>query len=169
MAATYHADGCVGRDLALSWIRLHDSERLELAAGLPMDTLRERVEAAPRGARVSVRERGVLTREEVLAALALRADDLLEALDAAAVPDNEWLTVEPLAHDAFESAVHGAHTVQVHVFTEPHVRFIQAHAPFHVRRLPNGAVLLATHPYRTLWPLWADALDLLGIRPKDAA
>jgi hypothetical protein len=33
-----------------------------------------------------------------------------------------------------------------------------------VRRLPNGAVMLATHPYRTLWPLWADALGLLGIR-----
>jgi hypothetical protein len=26
-------------------------------------------------------------------------------------------------------------------------------------------VLLATHPYRTLWPLWADALFLLGITP----
>jgi hypothetical protein len=32
-----------------------------------------------------------------------------------------------------------------------------------VRRLPNGGVMLATHPYRTLWPLWADALFLLGI------
>ena len=27
-----------------------------------------------------------------------------------------------------------------------------------------GGVLLATHPYRTLWQLWADALFLLGIR-----
>jgi len=27
----------------------------------------------------------------------------------------------------------------------------------------SSGVLLATHPYRTLWPLWADALFLLGI------
>jgi hypothetical protein len=32
-----------------------------------------------------------------------------------------------------------------------------------MRRLPNGGVLLATHPDRILWPLWADALFLLGI------
>jgi hypothetical protein len=168
MAATYHADGCVGRDLALSWIHLHDNERLELAAGLPLDALRERVEAAPRGATISVRDKGILTREEVLAALALGADVLLEALEAAAVPDNEWLTVEPLVQYAIEAARRGAHTVDVFVFTEPHVRFIQHHAPFHVRGLPNGGVMLATHPYRTLWPLWADALDLLGIRPERA-
>jgi hypothetical protein len=44
------------------------------------------------------------------------------------------------------------------------VRWIEQHAPFHVRRLPNGGVRLATHPYRILWPLWADALHLLDIR-----
>jgi hypothetical protein len=43
--------------------------------------------------------------------------------------------------------------------------FIERHAPNHVQRLPNGGVVLATHPYRTLWPLWADALFLLGIIP----
>jgi hypothetical protein len=168
MAATYHADGCVGRDLALSWMYLHDNERLEPAAGLPLAALRERLEAVPGGSTMSVMDKGTLIREEVLAALALRPDELLEALEAAAVSDNEWLAVEPLVHHAIEEAARGAHTVQVHVFTEPHVRFIQAHAPFHVRRLPNGAVLLATHPYRTLWPLWADALDLLGIRARRA-
>jgi len=166
MGASYHADGCVGRDLALSWIRLHDVERAGLTEGLPMATLRERVEAAPRGARISLMDKGTLAREEVLAALALRPDELLEALEAAAVPDSEWLAVEPLAHHALEAAARGEYTVEVYVFTEPHVRFIQHHAPFHVRRLPNGGVLLATHPYRTLWPLWADALDLLGIRPR---
>ncbi|WP_437651507.1 hypothetical protein [Sorangium sp. So ce362] len=31
------------------------------------------------------------------------------------------------------------------------------------RRLPSGGVVLATHPYRTLWPLWADALFALGL------
>ena len=30
--------------------------------------------------------------------------------------------------------------------------------------LEMDRVMLATHPYRTLWPLWADALFLLGIR-----
>jgi hypothetical protein len=106
-----------------------------------------------------------MTREEVLAALSLGSGVLLEALEASSTPDEEWLAVEPLARDAFEAAAQGAPTVEVDVSTELHVRFIQQHAPSYVRRLPNGGVMLATHPYRTLWPLWAGALNLLGIRP----
>jgi hypothetical protein len=48
------------------------------------------------------------------------------------------------------------------VTTRKHVPFIQRHAPYPVRRLPGGSVVLATHPSRTLWPLYADALGLLG-------
>jgi hypothetical protein len=47
--------------------------------------------------------------------------------------------------------------------TSDHVYFLVDHAPFYIRRLPSGGVLLATHPYRTLWPLWADALFALGL------
>jgi len=54
---------------------------------------------------------------------------------------------------------------KVYVNSRKHLQFIQRHAPYHVRRLPNGGVLLATHPYRTLWQLYADALFLLGITP----
>jgi hypothetical protein len=168
MGATYNADGCVSRDLALSWVSLYDREDLGLIAGLPIDTLRERVEAAPRGTCVSVGDGGVLTREEVLAALSLGANGLLEALEAAAVTDDEWRDVEPLAIAAFEACKRGAFTVEVDVLSVEHARFIQRHAPFYVERLPNGGVLLATHPYRTLWQLWSDALLLLGIRTENS-
>ncbi|WP_437713486.1 hypothetical protein WMF45_47005 [Sorangium sp. So ce448] len=49
------------------------------------------------------------------------------------------------------------------VDTWRHVRFIERHSPYHVQRLPNGGLLLATHPFRTLWPLWTDALSVLGM------
>jgi hypothetical protein len=104
-----------------------------------------------------------LTREQVLAALATPPTILFEALEAAAVPDDEWRAAEPLALELLEAIQQGAPTEEVKV-TGKHTRFIERHAPYHVRRLPNGGVLLATHPYRTLWPLWADALLLLGIR-----
>jgi hypothetical protein len=148
-SATYHADGNVARDLALTWLHLRDRHRVRDVAGLSVDALRARVEAAPPGTSVGVAtslaawyrhdEAGwgdartgrpwlpgdaILTREQVLAALSTRM--LLEALEAAAVPDDD-------------------------------------RAPFRVRRLANGGVLLATHPDRILWPLWADALFLLGI------
>ena len=106
----------------------------------------------------------MLTREQVLAVLKTPPATLLEALEAAAVPDDEWLRVEPLAIEMIEAKNQGAPTLEVNVTSGHHVRFIEQHAPFHVRRLPNGGVLLATHPYRTLWKLWADALLLLGIR-----
>jgi hypothetical protein len=92
---------------------------------------------------------------------------LLDALEAAAVPDGEWRDAEELALKMIEAKNQGEPTVEVDVTKGHHVQFIQRHAPYHVRRLPNGGVLLATHPYRTLWQLWAGALDLLGIRPDN--
>jgi hypothetical protein len=200
--ATYHADAeKVARDLALSWIHLHDGDNVELAAGMSLSALWARVEAAQRGACVAVagefellrkhfrleyeaakeakhahvktpprRARfaipgdAELTREQVLAALSTPPATLLEALEACAVPDDEWRAVEPLALNLIEAKKQGAPAEEVKVFTGGHTRFIERHAPYHVRRLPNGGVLLATHPYRTLWQLWADVLFLLGIR-----
>jgi hypothetical protein len=46
--------------------------------------------------------------------------------------------------------------------------FLEQHGPFQVRRLQNGGVMLNAYPYGYLWPLWAKALDLLGIRPLNA-
>jgi len=45
-----------------------------------------------------------------------------------------------------------------------HIRLIEEYTPAYVRRLDNGAVALIAHPNRTLWPLWSEALRLLGIR-----
>ena len=202
LSATYNPDGHVARDLALSWLHLHDGSRVGYAAGLSLDALAARVEAAPPGARVGVavtlkhsyehirldRDAGhvrddrptrfdfvrrgprarlpddvELTREQVLAALATPPATLLDALEASAVPDDAWRAVLPLALEAIQAKKEGAPTREADVTRGKHTRFIQHHAPYHVRRLPNGGVMLATHPYRTLWPLWADALYLLGI------
>ncbi|NUQ79852.1 MAG: hypothetical protein HUU21_40635, partial [Polyangiaceae bacterium] len=84
-----------------------------------------------------------------------------------AVPDDEWREAEAVALEMIEAKKQGAPTLEVNVDTGHHRRFIEQHAPYHVRRLPNGGVMLATHPYRTLWRLWADALDLLGIRKNE--
>ena len=81
------------------------------------------------------------------------------------MPDDEWRAVEPRAREAIQATKDGALTHEVDVTTRKHVQFIERHAPYHVRRLPNGGVLLATHPYRALWQLYADALFLLGITP----
>jgi hypothetical protein len=202
IAATYHADGEVMRDLALSWVQLRDGDKIAYAAGLTLDVLTDRVEAAPKGAHVGVAhhaERAYehycldgdsrympanppqsanairngprallpgdipLTREQVLAALATPKETLLEALEAAAVPDEAWRAVELQALEMIEAKKKGAPTYVADITTGKHTRFIERHAPYHVRRLPNGGVMLATHPYRTLWPLWQDALFLLGI------
>jgi hypothetical protein len=203
-SATYHADAAtIARDIALSWVHLHDGDKTACIAGLSLEALVERVEAAQKGAYVGIatslerlekylqrdheatkswqtrpprpdlerkgpREIGPgdkeLTREQVLQALEAKPATLLEALEAAAVPSDEWLRIEPLALEMIETKKQGAPTLEVNVTTGHHIRFIEQHAPYHVRRLPNGGVLLATHPYRTLWQLWADALDLLGIR-----
>ncbi len=105
-----------------------------------------------------------LTREQVLAALATPPNKLLEALDACAVADAEWRAAEPLAREILRATKAGAPSEDVRVHLDEHTHWIEQHAPYHVRRLPNGGVMLATHPYRTLWPLWADALALLDIR-----
>jgi hypothetical protein len=206
VAGTYNADGNVGRDVALSWLYIHDGDRVERVAGLSIDALAARVEAAPNGTRIGVStrvkhlnehirrdveaassrqgrpphpgavRRGArailptdveLTREQVLRVLDTPLPALLDALEAAAVPDGEWRDAEELALKMIEAKNQGEPTAEVDVTKGHHVQFIQHHAPYHVRRLPNGGVLLATHPYRTLWQLWADALDLLGIRTNE--
>ncbi|XXX75648.1 hypothetical protein WMF30_49160 [Sorangium sp. So ce134] len=203
LCATYHAEArTVARDLALSWLYLHDGVKMERAAGMSLDELLARVEAAPHGAHVSVagnmdrvREhllldhaanqprdaratrvdavrRGPraalagdveLTREVVLEALDTRPSVLLDALEASAVPDDEWRGVESAALETIAATKEGAPTYEADVTSRKHVQFIQRHAPYHVRPLSNGGMLLATHPFRTLWQLWADALFLLGI------
>jgi hypothetical protein len=199
--ATYHADGRVARDLALTWVHLHDGDLVGRAAGLSLDELAARVEAAPPGAKVGIgpnldratkhqhlefvasrtrfarwaRRSGprdilpggilLLSREQVLSALMTSPEALLQALEAAAVPDAEWSAAEGPALEMIEAKKQGAPTFEVDVFTREHVRFVEQHAPYHVRRLPSGAVMLATHPYRTLGPLYQDALSLLGITP----
>lgn len=207
LGATYNADGNVARDVALSWLHIHDGDLVGYVAGMSLDALAARVEAAPMGATIGVAtkldrvdehetldrkaahhpaSRGLhvgavrrvprdrlpgdvdLTREQVLKVLATPPATLLEALDAAAVPDDEWRSAEPLALAALAAKKEGAPTVEVEVNSDRHRRFIERHAPYRVRRLPNSGVLLATHPYRTLWQLWADALHLLGIRPDDS-
>ena len=166
IGATYHADAAsVARDLALSWVHLHDKDKVERAAGMSLDALHARVDAAPRGACVAVAGGGELSREIVLAAIKTSPSALLDALEACALPDDEWRAVEPLALETIEATKAGAPTYKVDLTTRKHVRFLEHHAPYHVRRLPNGGVLLATHPYRTLWQLYADALFLLGITP----
>lgn len=195
--ATYNADaGTVARDLALSWIHLHEGERVAHLAGMSKEALCARVEAAPSGVKVAVapnvdravehvmHERAVgpekyvrhgrvalpgdvaFSREAVLQALAAPPGALLEALEASAVPDDEWRAVESVAREVIRATKDGAPTHEVNVTTRKHVQFIERHAPYHVRRLPGGGVLLATHPYRTLWQLYADALFLLGIAPS---
>jgi len=48
--------------------------------------------------------------------------------------------------------------------TEEHIHFIEEDSPAYVKHLENGALVLYAHPDRTLWPLWSNALRLLGIR-----
>ncbi|WP_441292757.1 hypothetical protein ACSRUE_22285 [Sorangium sp. KYC3313] len=176
MSATYNANAAeVARDLALSWVSLHDKESVSRIAGTSLEALRARVEAAPCGARVPMKGTSELTsslsRETVLKALATPPATLLEALEAAAVPDDAWRAADPKARELMElrrqlgdeDAGEVPPAFWVDVTTREHTRFLEEHAPFHVRRLPSGGVVLATHPYRTLWPLWADALFVLGL------
>jgi hypothetical protein len=174
-AATYHADGYPGRDLALSWMYRHDKEPIDLAAGWSIDALRERVEASPRGSSVWILDEDRLAREQVLAALGLPPKVLLEALEAATNQLHpEWETIQwDLSRllDEIKSAIASASAeddVEMIPVTEEHIDFIEAHTPAYVKRLDNGATVLLAHPDRTLWPLWADALRLLGIRPESS-
>ena len=198
--ATYNADANITRDLALSWVHLHDRDDTEHLAALPLNALRERVEATPldthvlvsselkllrdkdavhthldvfpplkitvRGARIDFIGEHTLTREQVLKVLDTPGNTLLEAFEAAAVADEDWRAVESHALETLKAKEQGAPCYEKWVNSRAHLLFIEQHAPYHVRRLPNGGVLLATHPYRTLWRLWADALDLLGIRTE---
>jgi hypothetical protein len=164
MNATYHPVATdIARDLALSWVLLHDRERMELVAGMPLAALHARVDAAPHGARVTVKGRAELSREAVLKVLNTSPAMLLDAIEASVLPDDEWRAVEFVATEVIQSMRTGVPVCEVDVATRRHVRFLEHHAPFHIRRLQSGGVLLATHPYRTLWPLWEDALHLLGI------
>ncbi|MDI1451923.1 hypothetical protein [Polyangium sp. 6x1] len=169
--STYHADGNPMRDLALSWIDLHDDEPNKLAAGASIDALRARVEAAPRGSSISLLDESMLKREEVLAAMDLSPSVLVEALQVCAGKiDPEWRAVEPdviqALNDMRDPAVESHEGVPSD--SDDHDRFIKEHTPSYVERLDKGGLVLLAHPYRTLWPLWADALALLGIRPKGA-
>ncbi|WP_437315916.1 hypothetical protein [Sorangium sp. So ce385] len=176
MCATYNANAAeLARDLALSWVSLHDKESVSRIAGMSLEALCAQVEAAPRGARVPMKGGSELTRslsrETVLKALATPPATLLEALEAAAVPDDAWRAAEPQAHEIMEllrqlgeaAEGEGPPAFRAKITSPGHVRFLEEHAPFHVRRLPSGGVVLATHPYRTLWPLWSDALFVLGL------
>jgi hypothetical protein len=164
IGATYHADAAeVARDLALSWVHLHDGDNVRRASGLSLSALHARVDAAPRGASVAVHGGGVLSRETVLQALATSPATLLEALEASAFPDDEWRAVEPRALETIEATEQGAPTYEADIVPGKHVRWLRHHAPYHVRCLRTGGVMLATHPFRTLWSFWADALFLIGI------
>jgi hypothetical protein len=204
MAATYHGNHQVARDLAFSWLDLHDGCLIESVVDLSLDELITRVEAAPRGTSIGISSRTEhvvehsvdetkaapldpeqrtplncylgprprypedheLTREQVLTTLQTPSETLLQALEAAAAPDAEWLEADKQALDVLE-AVQGEEPSgwrRLDLFEQR--CFLEEHAPFRVRRLHNGGVMLATHPYRYLWPLWARALDLLGIRPQ---
>ncbi|WP_437322362.1 hypothetical protein [Sorangium sp. So ce394] len=176
MCATYNANAAeLARDLALSWVSLHDKESVSRIAGMSLEALHARVDAASRGARVPMKGESELTRslsrETVLKALAMPPAALLEALEAAAVPDDAWRAAEPQAREIMEllrqlgeaAEGEGPPAWRADITTRGHVRFLEEHAPFHVRRFPSGGVVLATHPYRTLWPLWADALFVLGL------
>jgi hypothetical protein len=172
MCATYNASADdIARDLALTWVHLHDNAKVERAAGLSLSALHARVDAAPRGARVAPKGAGQrsLSRETVLKALATPPSALLQALDAAAVPDDAWRAAEPRAREIIEQtslladSEEGPPAWHVDLTTKTHVRFLEEHAAYRVQRLPDGGVVLATHPYRSLWPLWADALFALGL------
>ncbi|WP_438039708.1 hypothetical protein [Sorangium sp. So ce128] len=82
------------------------------------------------------------------------------------MPDETWRSVEPRARELVQEIIEepreGEPSNEVKVATGRHIRFIERHSPYHVRRLPNGGLLLATHPFRTLWPLWTDVLFVLG-------
>lgn len=109
-----------------------------------------------------------LTREQVLATLQTPSETLLQALETVgAAPDTEWVEAEKQSLEIL--AKKDADTVEWVKLDQLEQRnFLEAHAPYHVRRLANGGVMLNAYPYRYLWPLWSRALDLRGIRPSKA-
>ncbi|MBK9260138.1 MAG: hypothetical protein IPM54_09915 [Polyangiaceae bacterium] len=170
-AASYHADGYPGRDLALSWIHLHDKDPLDLAVGLPMDALRERVEAAPPKSSIWIVDEDRVSREQILDALDVPGKTLVETLDAAAKKFHPtWDSMMEVGFASYLQALtdESDREREAALVTEEHIKLIEDTSPAYVTHLDNGALILYAHPDRTLWPLWADALDLLGIRPKAA-
>jgi hypothetical protein len=205
MAATYHGNHEVARDLACSWFHLHEHRAADSYVHLSLDEMIMQVEAAPKGSSVGVSSRldhvakhGLdelnasslvveertplnyvsarprypeddgLTREQVLATLQTPSETLLQALEAvAARPDPEWIEAEKQALEllAALAALKDWESVglQSHDGYEQRC-FLEQHGPYQVRRLRNGGVMLNAYPYGYLWPLWARALDLLGIR-----
>jgi hypothetical protein len=202
MAATYHGNHEVARDLAFTWLDLHDGCLIDSIVDLSLDDIIARIEGAPRGSAIGISSRtehvvahGVdesnaapvdlkqrtelncylgprprypedhdLTREQVLATLQTQSETLLQALEAAAAPDAEWIEAEERVRDIPPMPKEGEPIAWPRLDELEEREFLEAHAPYHVRRLQNGGVMLATHPYRYLWPFWARALDLLGIR-----
>jgi hypothetical protein len=165
--ASYHADGYAARDLARTWWHLTHPDSAVMTAGSSLAELRACVEASPRGLRLSPAIGVWLTREEVLAAMDLPKEDLLAALEACAEARSvEWHAVEADINRVIRGVEHAAVSeIEWSHMGHRHIRFLKEHAPSVVKRLENGGVVLFAHPYRTLWPLWASALDLLGIRP----
>ncbi len=205
MAATYHGNHEVARDLAFSWLHLHDGQAIDSVVHLALDELITRIEAAPRGTSIGISSRmehvvkhsldqskactlakdevtainwsvgprsrypedDELTCEHVLATLQTPSETLLQALEAAAAArDPEWIDAENQALQVLAALEErGSSGTQSQDGFEQRC-FLEEHGPFLVRRLQNGGVMLTAYPYRYLWPLWASALDLLGIRPK---
>lgn len=174
MCATYNAKAEeLGRDLALSWVHLHDKDSVSRIAGMSLQALHARVDAASRGARVAMKGKSErsrsLSRETVLKVLAAPPSALLDALEASAAPDDAWRAAAPRATAILDltrqisETGEGPPTWPVCTSTYGHIHFVKKHPPFHVRRLPSGGVVLATHPYCSLWPLWANALCALGL------
>ncbi len=168
-AASYHADGSPGRDLALSWIHLHDKAPLDLAVGWSIDALRERVEGAPPNSSVWIMDEDRISREQILAALDVPGKTLVETLDAAANKFHPtWGSIMNAGFGTYLQALDDAQGREKEAFlvNEEHIQFIEECSPAYVQHLENGAIILYAHPDRTIWPLWASALDLLGIRPR---
>ena len=151
-SATYHADGNAARDLALTWLDLRDGCRPIDAAGLSMGDLRARVSAAPTGATV-----GIATSFAAWGA--------------------HYQTGRGAAHttrpEQAGDAIVSREQILAGLSTPPHalLEALEAAAgpgddggSFKVKRLENGAIVLAARADGILWPLWADALSLLGIR-----
>jgi hypothetical protein len=206
MAATYHGNHEVARDLACSWLDLYGHRSADSYVHLSLDEMIMQVEAAPKRSSIGVSsqldhvakhgldewnastleveqrtplnyvsprprypEDDELTREQVLATLQTPSETLLQALEAvAAAPDPEWIEAEKVALEVLAMPTEDVPSGWQRVDRYKQRCFLEQHGPFQVRRLQNGGVMLNAYPYRYLWPLWARALDLLGIRPLNA-
>jgi len=165
-SGSYHADGYVARDLARTWWHLVHAD-FKQTSGYSLADLRACVEASPRGQSLSPAVGVWFTREEVLAAMDVPKEKLLAALQACAAETSpEWRAIEGdinRIRQTFEYR-EGA-DVEWTSFGPEHAAFLKKHAPFVVKQLDSGAVVMLASPWRNFWPLWSDALSLLGIRP----